>query len=81
MRLAVIMWRDAHADGGSWIDVSAINDQPYIVESVGFMLEEIKPGHVSICQSLGDDDGIIDHVLHIPTQMIVDITQLYTVKP
>jgi len=76
MRIVVVVWRDAHADGGSWLSVDEIEDEPYIVESVGFVLEGVKSGHVSICQSLGDDDGVVDHVLHIPDGMIVRVTNL-----
>lgn len=72
--LAIVLWRDAHADGGSWLCVSDIEDAPYLVESVGFVLDGVKSGHLSICQSLGDDDGVVDHVLHIPMEMVVDIT-------
>ena len=77
MRVVVVVWRDAHADGGgSWLSVEDIEDAPYVVESVGFVLEGDKSGHLSICQSLGDDDGVVDHVLHIPDGMIVRVTNL-----
>lgn len=76
MRLFVVLWRDAHADGDSWIGVDDIEDAPYIVESVGFVLEGVKSGHTSLCQSLADDDGVVDHVLHIPNEMIVDVINL-----
>lgn len=76
MRLVVVLWRDAHADGDSWISVDEIEDEPYIVESVGFVLEAVKSGHISLCQSLADDEGVVDHVLHIPNEMVVDIINL-----
>lgn len=75
-RLVIVTWRDAHADGGSWLSVTDIEDLPYIVESAGFVLDGVKSGHLSICQSLGDDDGVVDHVLHIPMEMIVDIVHV-----
>lgn len=76
MRLAVVLWRDAHADGDSWISVEDIEDCPYVVESVGFVLEAVKSGHISLCQSLADDDGVVDHVLHVPNEMIIEIIDL-----
>jgi hypothetical protein len=76
LRLVVVLWRDAHADGDSWISVDDIEDCPYIVESVGFVLESVKAGHISLCQSLAADEGIVDHVIHIPNEMIVEVTDL-----
>ena len=58
------------------MDVSDIEDAPYFVESVGFVLDGVKSGHLSICQSLGDDDGVVDHVLHIPTGMIANVVYI-----
>lgn len=69
--VVVVAWDDAHAEGnGSWTDLSSIDDQPYRVVSIGWLLEDAKPGHVTLAQSLGCDDSI-DSVIHIPVGMIV----------
>jgi hypothetical protein len=75
-RPVVIYWIDAHADATSWTSVSDIDEDPYLVQTVGFELEKLKPGHVSVAQSSGDDDGVVDHVLHIPAQMIKSMRYL-----
>lgn len=72
----LIYWRDAHADASSWTSIEDMDDQPYVVETVGFLLDTVKPDHVSIAQSAGADDGVIDHVLHIPSAMVVTIVNL-----
>ena len=71
-RSVFILWRDAHADGGSsWLRIEDIEDTPYIVRSNGFLLDEVKKDHISIAQSFGAEDGTVDYVLHIPIEMIV----------
>lgn len=74
--IAVVTWHDAHSDNsGSWTERSSIDDDPYIVRSVGFILDPPKPGHVSVIQSVGIDDAL-DHILHIPTQMVQNVRYL-----
>jgi hypothetical protein len=34
-----------------------------------------KPGHVSLAQSIGDD-GALDHIIHIPDGMVMEVTEL-----
>jgi hypothetical protein len=74
LRPAYVRWSDAHADGtGSWLRIEDIEDEPYVVRSTGFVLDEVKKGHISIAQSLGAEEGVVDHVLHIPVGMILSI--------
>lgn len=75
--LVLVVWRDAHADrSGSWLDLEDIDDEPYIVHSAGFLLRDVKKNHVSIAQSLGADDGVVDHVLHVPKEMVIAVTSI-----
>lgn len=74
--MVLIMWKDAHADE-SWAHVDDIDDEPYIVRSVGWRIPNKKRGHVTLAQSLGDG-GHVDHILHIPKGMIVSQV---TLKP
>lgn len=76
MKVAVVTWHDAHSDrSGTWTDRSEIDDDPYVVRSVGFLLDPPKAGHVSVVQSVGDDEAL-DHILHIPNAMVVAVQQL-----
>jgi len=74
MELVFVIWLDAHADrSGAWLDLDEIEDKPYVVHSAGFLLQGVKKDHISIAQSLGAEDGVVDHVLHIPNAMVTSI--------
>lgn len=78
MKVVVVMWKDAHADCQGWSELGDIDDEPYIVRSVGFLLTKghgKKKGHVSIAQSISEDK-MIDSVLHIPKRMVVSLAVL-----
>jgi hypothetical protein len=73
-RPAFVIWHDAHQGSSTWTHLEDIHTDrdPYVVTSVGFLLEEKvggKPGHVSLVQSWSEDDAL-DSVLHIPTAMV-----------
>tara|TARA_R110000822_G_scaffold54998_1_gene140216 strand:+ start:2751 stop:3005 length:255 start_codon:yes stop_codon:yes gene_type:complete len=70
--LVCVTWHDAHADS-RWIEVTEIDNEPYLVTSVGYLVTKAKKGHVSLAQSFGAD-GFVDSVLHIPNKMIVSTT-------
>lgn len=76
-----IWWRDAHAATDTWTAVDDIGDEPCVVTSVGFLLRDVKPGHVVLAQSMIDDDeyGDVDHVLAVPSAMVVRIESLHPV--
>jgi hypothetical protein len=70
MTPVVVRWFDAHADrSGGWIHPANIDTQPYVVQSIGWLMDECKAEHISIAQSHGDD-GALDHIIHIPRGMI-----------
>ena len=71
MKPVIVTWLDAHADrSGGWCLPTDLDDQPYQVRSIGYLIEPPpKADHVSLAQSVGDD-GALDHVLHIPKGMV-----------
>ena len=73
-QLALVVWHDAHSEE-SWSRLSDLDPEPYVVETLGFLFPEAKPGHVVIAQSMGSDDSI-DSVLQIPAGMVVSVTLL-----
>lgn len=72
----IVIWHDAHSDQhGTWMELGDIDNNPYIVESCGFMLDGAKTGHVTLAQSKSHE-GMFDHIIHIPQAMIVRVVHL-----
>ena len=70
-KLILVIWHDAHADSsGTWVEKENIGSNPYIVETCGFLIEGVKPNHVTIAQTISHD-GMYDHIIHIPDAMVV----------
>jgi hypothetical protein len=70
-KMVRVTWHDAHAES-SWQELRDIDAEPYVVETVGWLLHGIKPDHVVVAQSIGSDDSI-DGVLCIPCPMVVGL--------
>lgn len=79
MKVVTVFWHDAHADSGaSWQTLEPSDHQPYLVATVGVLLEHKagkKRGHVSVFQSLTQDE-YVDHVIHIPKAMVQAIIEI-----
>jgi len=74
---ALILWADAHsADIGTWHPIEDLEDTgEFLNRTVGFVIEDAKRDHVTVCQSITPDEQV-DHVLHIPMGMIRKIQRL-----
>lgn len=72
-----VWWHDAHAATEGWTPPADIDQEPYTVASVGFLLSDSKPGHVVLAQSMIADHGDVDHVLAIPLAMVARIETLH----
>lgn len=70
----LVTWRDAHSDVDGWISIADIDPEPCICHSVGFLLEDVKPDHVSLAQT--HNDGRVDSVIHIPRAMVLEVENL-----
>jgi hypothetical protein len=79
MKPVLIRWKDAHSATETWTLLDDLtDDDPYIVESVGWLLERgkgQKAKHISIAQS-ATPDSHVDSVLHIPKKMVLEIVYL-----
>jgi hypothetical protein len=64
-----VIWHDAH-QLSEWMDIKDLDQDPYVVRSLGWLLPDAKPGHVVIAQSAGSDDQV-DGVLCVPAGMVV----------
>jgi hypothetical protein len=67
--LVEVIWHDAFAYKDSWISAADIDEEPMVVHSVGYLLQNAKPDHVVITQSVNAED-IYDGVLSIPCAMV-----------
>jgi hypothetical protein len=63
-----VVWHDAHSVADSWIQLTDIDVEPAVVESVGFLLVDVKPNHIVLAQSLTGDE--CDHILAVPVEMV-----------
>jgi len=69
-RLVKITWLDAHAVTTGWEAVAELDDEPCVVESVGFLIPDVKRGHITIAQSWIASSEDVDHVLSVPAKMV-----------
>lgn len=67
----VVVWHDAHAET-SWTDFDAIDPNPCVVETCGWLLPNAKKDHVVVAQSITNDDSL-DNVLSVPVGMVVSM--------
>ena len=72
--IVLIVWHDAHSVADSWIQLTDIDVEPAVVESVGFLLVDVKPNHIVLAQSLTGDE--CDHILAVPVEMVRSVKVL-----
>ena len=70
-KIVVLTWLDAHAEN-AWMDISELDQEPYIVRTIGWLMADAKPDHVVVAQSIGVDHSV-DGVLCVPVGMVVKI--------
>ena len=77
MSVVRVIWHDAHSVGAGWQPLDDIDDEPCVVESVGYLIPDAKADHIVISQSVTDEQQI-DHILAVPVAM-VQIMQVLSV--
>ena len=70
----LVEWVDAHADAHGWTDPSDLDTQPRVITTVGIVLRNVKPNHLTIAQSV--DGELVDSVISIPTACIKRVSRL-----
>lgn len=70
--VAMVEWRDAYSYNEQWKAVDEIDQEPIIVQSVGFLMPDAKEGYVVIAQS-DDGEGELDGFLFIPSGMVISL--------
>jgi hypothetical protein len=73
--LVKVIWNDAHSLSHSWIDIADIATEPWIVETVGWLIPEVKKDHLVVAQSHISHESY-DNVIAIPLSMVIKITAL-----
>lgn len=82
MKAVLVIWEDAHAGAETWAFAESLDDAPYVVHSVGMLLEPRKGGkrgHITIVQSIGNGEAL-DSMLHVPKGMVKSVTVLGEVR-
>jgi hypothetical protein len=70
-KIVELTWLDAHAEN-AWMDIEDLDQEPYQVKSIGWLMPDAKPDHVVLAQSIGVDYSV-DGVLCVPVGMVVKI--------
>ena len=74
-----VIWIDAFADAHGWCSLDQLEMVPRVISTVGWLLADQVPDHVSVAQS--HDGDSVDSVLHIPRSAVRDIVQLEEPMP
>jgi hypothetical protein len=70
----LIEWIDAHADANGWCDRDDLDTEPRIITTVGIVLRNVKPQHLTVALSV--DEEKVDSVISIPTAVIKRVVRL-----
>ena len=71
----LVVWLDAHAASDGWADADDMDKEPCRVSTLGWLLPEAKAGHVTVAQSLAEDDDCY-HLFCVPVGMVESLTIL-----
>jgi len=69
--IVLVEWADAY-EVSDWTSPDELDQEPVIVQSIGFLLPEYKENYVVICQS-DDGQGELDNYLFIPAGMVIKL--------
>jgi len=72
--LVVVVWHDAHSIGDTWMPLP-FEVTPCVVESVGWLVADVKADHVVIAQSFNNTEDY-DHILAIPLGMVKELRRV-----
>lgn len=73
--LAQVVWYDAHQVLPNWNTLEELDEEPYQVRSCGWVLPDVKEGHVVLVQSIGAGEHY-DAGIAIPLKMVKSIHRL-----
>lgn len=68
----ILIWHDAHDDtGDTWVEVKDIDQSPCVMTSIGFLLPNAKPGHVSVAQTRSG--AHFNNIIHVLDAMVIEL--------
>jgi hypothetical protein len=70
----LIEWIDAHADANGWCDRDDLDTEPRVITTVGIVLRNVKPQHLTVCLSV--DEEKVDSVISIPLAVVKRVVHL-----
>ena len=75
-----VCWMDAQSDAHGWTPASELDREHCVVTTVGHLIADGRPGHLSVCLSyhIDGDELVVDSALHIPQAMVVSEQRLTT---
>jgi hypothetical protein len=77
-QLVRVVWHDAHGATSGWTHHGDIDPAPAEIQTVGWLVPNVKPGHLVVVQSI-DPHGNVDNAIAIPTSMVREVLQLSSV--
>ncbi|RMG78713.1 MAG: hypothetical protein D6707_09430 [Bacteroidetes bacterium] len=80
MKIVKIIWRDALAEGGRWMDEDELDDfadddSQFLVSSVGYELRKTKD-YITLMQNHCLENNFGGNLIKIPRRWIVEYTEL-----
>lgn len=71
-----IVWRDAFSDMDEWHDEDSIENQDYICETIGYLIEDnSKPNYYTIASTITKDEYFCC-IINIPKAMVISKTRI-----
>jgi hypothetical protein len=61
---AIVRWLDAHDDAHTWTPIDELDTEPRLIETCGWLLDDVTPGHLVVALSVDGDR--VGSVIHIP---------------
>jgi hypothetical protein len=71
LKSVYIKWLDAHDELDTWIASEDIEKEPCVITSLGFLIENGKPEHVTLAQSYSDE-LLYNNIIYIPNAMVIE---------
>jgi hypothetical protein len=71
-----VTWHDAHSLMTSWQEFDEIDQEPCVVETIGYLLHNAKGGHVVVAQSINNAENY-DSLICIPEGMVKSIVHMF----
>lgn len=73
MNVTEVVWFDAHEDARNWTPIDELDTQQRTIRSVGYLIPDHLPGHLTLAQSWDADTGCVSQVINIPTVCVLGV--------